>query len=131
MPNLSFGLEGKEQCQEKLKPDTIKKPMAETIKKAITFLDRSVKTSTPVDTARLRSSITSKVIGESGSVFTNIEYAPYVEYGTKKMEARHVVEGASARVLGKGPFTYALELLQNKMGELLDGLGAAIQSRFG
>lgn len=131
MSNLTFELVGEEKVQEHLKPDTIKKPMAETIKKAITFLDRSVKTSTPVDSDRLRSSITSQVTAESGKVFTNVEYAPFVEYGTKNMQARHVVEGSSVRILGKGPFTYALELLQAKMGELLHDLYTGIQSRFG
>lgn len=45
-----------------------------------------------VDTGRLRSSITYE-IGESGGelaarVGTNVEYAPYVEFGTRRMRAQ-------------------------------------------
>ena len=40
----------------------------------------------PVDTGRLRNSISSKVIEDEKAVYigTNVEYAPYVEYGTGK-----------------------------------------------
>ena len=36
----------------------------------------------PVDTGRLRGSITSTVEGNSAVIGTNVEYAPYVEFGT-------------------------------------------------
>ena len=36
----------------------------------------------PVDTGRLKGSITSKVEGNSAVIGTNVEYAPYVEFGT-------------------------------------------------
>lgn len=42
----------------------------------------------PVDDGTLRASITSKVEGEVGIVGTNVEYAPYVEFGTSKMGAQ-------------------------------------------
>lgn len=42
----------------------------------------------PVRTGRLRGSITSEYDGNSAQVGTNVEYAPYVEYGTYKMSAR-------------------------------------------
>ena len=43
----------------------------------------------PVDTGRLRSSLTFKVDGNSKGVTigTNVEYAPYQEFGTSKMTA--------------------------------------------
>lgn len=43
-----------------------------------------------VDTGRLRNSITHEVAedGLSAVVGTNVEYAPYVEFGTRRMRAR-------------------------------------------
>ena len=42
-----------------------------------------------VDTGNLRSSITHQLMSdEEARVGTNVEYAPYVEYGTHKMDAQ-------------------------------------------
>ena len=35
----------------------------------------------PVDTGRLRNSISNKTVGDTVYIGTNVEYAPYVEYG--------------------------------------------------
>jgi len=52
--------------------------------------ERYAKALTPVDTGRLRNSITHQVInGENVAVIgTNVEYAPYVELGTSRQEAQ-------------------------------------------
>lgn len=54
--------------------------------KACALLEREAKMKAPKDTGALRNSITSKIEhdGEelSGIVFTPLEYAPYIEYGT-------------------------------------------------
>lgn len=44
----------------------------------------------PVDTGRLRGSITHGTLPEEDTAFigTNVEYAPYVEYGTSRMKAQ-------------------------------------------
>lgn len=42
----------------------------------------------PVDTGRLRNSITHAVDDDTAYVGTNVEYAAYVELGTKKMKAQ-------------------------------------------
>ena len=42
----------------------------------------------PVDTGRLRNSITHAVEGDAVYIGTNVEYAPYVELGTSRMPAR-------------------------------------------
>lgn len=42
----------------------------------------------PVDTGRLRGSITHEVEGDTVYIGTNVEYAPYVEYGTSKTKAQ-------------------------------------------
>lgn len=42
----------------------------------------------PVDTGRLRNSINHATDEDSAYIGTNIEYAPYVELGTRKMQAK-------------------------------------------
>ena len=49
---------------------------------ACALVERSAKMKAPKDTGALRRSITSKVDGLTGTVFTPLEYAPYVEFGT-------------------------------------------------
>jgi len=43
---------------------------------------------TPVDTGNLRSSIDYEVGTEDAIIFTPVEYAPHVEYGTSNMAAQ-------------------------------------------
>ena len=50
--------------------------------KACALVERSAKQKAPKDTGELRRSITSKVDGTKGVVYTPLEYAPYIEYGT-------------------------------------------------
>lgn len=48
-----------------------------------------------VDTGRLRGSITHRMIDKtSAEVGTNVEYGPYIEFGTKKMAPRPFLTGA-------------------------------------
>lgn len=49
---------------------------------ACALVERSAKQKAPKDTGELRRSITSKVENMQGIVYTPLEYAPYVEYGT-------------------------------------------------
>lgn len=48
----------------------------------------------PVDTGRLRSSITHAVDADTAYIGTNVEYATYVEMGTKYMDARPFLKPA-------------------------------------
>lgn len=55
-------------------------------------VDRAAKQLCPVDTGRLRSSITNE-LGQDAEglvavIGTNVEYAPYIELGTSKMAAQ-------------------------------------------
>lgn len=56
------------------------------LKKACAIVERSAKEKAPKGTGELRRSITSEVhltpTGGEGIVFTPLEYAPYVEFGT-------------------------------------------------
>ena len=71
-----------EELEEIADPADIKK----TVGKACALVERSAKEKAPKDTGALRRSITSEVVEEDGAivgrVFTPLEYAPYVEYGT-------------------------------------------------
>ena len=49
--------------------------------------ERYAKALCPVDTGRLRNSISHEVHGDSVYIGTNVEYAVYVEKGTRKMQA--------------------------------------------
>ena len=61
---------------------------AANILKACLIVEGDAKRICPVDTGRLRSSITHEVDLFSGKVGSNVEYAAYVELGTVKMAAR-------------------------------------------
>ena len=67
---------------ELVDPDT----MIPKVQKACAIVERTAKQKAPKDTGALRRSITSRVdhdgIDVVGIVYTPLEYAPYVEYGT-------------------------------------------------
>ena len=50
---------------------------------------------TPVDTGRLRNSISHATDGEAAYIGTNVEYAPYVETGSPTIKAHHMLQKAS------------------------------------
>ena len=56
------------------------------LKKACALLEREAKIKAPKDTGALRNSITSRIVFDgdeiAGEVYTPLEYAPYIEYGT-------------------------------------------------
>lgn len=62
------------------------KELEQTMGKACALVERTAKEKAPKDTGALRRSITSKIeaIDDTivGVVFTPLEYAPYIEYGT-------------------------------------------------
>lgn len=59
-----------------------KEKYQEALGQACALVERSAKQKAPKDTGALRGSITSEVQDLEGVVFTPLEYAPYVEYGT-------------------------------------------------
>ena len=80
MSDIKF--QGAEQIIEKLEGLIDESKLEQTLGKACALVERSAKQKAPKDTGELRRSITSKVEGNEGVVFTPLEYAPYVEYGT-------------------------------------------------
>lgn len=72
-------LDGVLQSLEELEDTT---QIGEILTRACLLVERSAKQRAPKGTGELRRSIESKVEGLEGTVFTPLEYAPYVEYGT-------------------------------------------------
>lgn len=78
------------------KQANMKKILPEALKDATLFLHSKVKesiargTNAPVavDTGRFLNSVDFDVIGNESRVFTDIEYAKFIEYGTSKMGSR-------------------------------------------
>ena len=56
--------------------------LEQNLGKACALVERSAKQKVPKDTGALGRSITSKVNDNVGIVYTPLEYAPYVEFGT-------------------------------------------------
>lgn len=75
-------IEGMEQVEELLKGVTDPAKIAAALGKCCALVERSAKQKAPKDSGDLRRSITSRVEGDVGIVFTTLEYAPYVEFGT-------------------------------------------------
>ena len=127
---IGIKLVGIEKLSKALSKETVKQPLEAGIKKIILLLDRFIKQSTPVDTGRLRASIIPEVQPLYGKVGTIVQYAPFVEYGTARMDARHVSPGSQIRVFGEGMFSHGSKLVMEKFPELLKEIGVAIQSKW-
>ena len=67
-------------------------PVGKELTRRTIKVDRAAKQNAPVDTGRLRSSITWRLGRDSqgllGIVGTNVQYAPYVEFGTARQAAQ-------------------------------------------
>ena len=79
-------IEGLEEVLENLEGLVDTNKLTAALGKACAVVERSAKQKAPKDTGELRRSITSKVEKEGngavGIVFTPLEYAPYIEFGT-------------------------------------------------
>lgn len=77
------------------KTETVEKDVSKLVKDTLYNIERDAKKKCPVDTGRLRGSITTNIISTySGEVGTNVEYAEYVEYGTRYQNAKPYFEPA-------------------------------------
>lgn len=63
------------------------------------LMERNAKLACPVDTGRLRNSISHTHDKNTAYVGTNVEYAPYVEMGTKNTKAQPYLKPAVANHL--------------------------------
>ena len=62
--------------------------LQQNIEKAALTLEKNAKQNCPVDTGKLRASITTEVGKLEAEVGTNVEYALCVEFGTSKQKAQ-------------------------------------------
>lgn len=74
--------EGLDEILDKLDKISSNANLEEALGTCCALVERSAKQLAPKDNGELRRSITSKVEDGVGIVFTPLEYAPYVEYGT-------------------------------------------------
>lgn len=74
-------------------------PVGKVLKRIGLSCVRIAKRMAPVDTGRLRSSIAEELRREDGElveiVGTDVEYAPYVEFGTRRMRAQPFLRPAA------------------------------------
>lgn len=84
---MSVRFEGMDEVLQSLEDLASIQDLTRKMNRACALVERSAKQKAPKDTGALRRSITSKVDTDPdgnviGTVFTPLEYAPYVEYGT-------------------------------------------------
>ena len=79
--------------------DQVKAQMQKAMQTALetigTVAEGHAKTETPVDTGRLRNSISHAVQGDSAYIGTNVEYGPYVENGSIHNKPHHMLQKAA------------------------------------
>jgi HK97 gp10 family phage protein len=80
--NINAEFEGLDNILKAIESLDDKPKINAALGKACALVERSAKEKAPKDTGALRRSITSKVEDGVGIVFTPLEYAPYVEFGT-------------------------------------------------
>lgn len=79
---MAIELEGLEEVLKGLDNIADTSEVSKAIANSCALLERAAKQKAPKGDGELRRSITSKVEGLTGEVFTPLDYAPYVEFGT-------------------------------------------------
>lgn len=79
---MSIKIEGMEDVLDRLDATIDPHKLEMALGKACALVERSAKQKAPKGAGDLRRSITSKVVGDEGIVYTPLLYAPYVEFGT-------------------------------------------------
>ena len=79
---MSIKFEGLEEVLDSLDNLYDMANYSKGLEKACMLVERSAKQKAPKGTGEIRRSITSKVDGLNGVVYTPLLYAPYIEYGT-------------------------------------------------
>ena len=106
MSGIKVDFKAEYKSYKKERTDEFINKIKSGMQKAVLVVERQAKEDCPVDTGRLRSSITSEVSGDEGRVGTNVEYAADVEFGTSRRPAT--------------PFLFpALEKQKDRIKELL------------
>ena len=79
---MKIDIHGDEELIKKLESMVDSQKIEMALGKACALVERSAKEKAPKGTGELRRSIASKVENQEGIVYSPLEYAPYVEYGT-------------------------------------------------
>ena len=83
---MAIEIEGIDKVLKRLEKLSNTENIEKAMGKACAVVEAAAKQNAPKDTGALRNSITSKVENRNGhiegTIFTPLEYAPYVEYGT-------------------------------------------------
>ena len=79
---MNVELEGAEKLMARLDKMSDEAALKKSLETAALLVERSAREKAPKDTGALRRSIRSKVEGLEGIIYTPLEYAPYIEYGT-------------------------------------------------
>lgn len=104
------------------------------MKQACILVENEAKKNCPVDKGQLRNSITHEIdktaSGIEGSIGTNVEYAPYVEYGTgifsslgngrQDKWSYKDAEGNWHTTIGQQPQPYLCPALDDNRKEIID-----------
>lgn len=98
MPGMSAKVTGKMKSHRPEREKELLGKLTIGLQKAIMTVEGDAKKGCPVDTGRLRSSITSRIEESTGVIGTTVEYASYVEFGTDRMPARPFLFPAAERV---------------------------------
>ena len=92
------GLKELQRNMERIVKDLAGNPMMKAIAKAVLLVQRSAKKNAPVDTSRLRASITPDIVTRDtvirGVVGSNVSYAPFQEFGTRFMKGKRYLQRA-------------------------------------
>lgn len=88
--------------------DRTRRNVEREVKRAALNVQNNAKRAAPVDTGRLRNSIAHEIEGDGleATVGTNVEYAPFVEFGTRRGRAQPYLLPALERE--RGPFRKAI-----------------------
>lgn len=85
MTQMKIEIEGLEEALRDLSPELYRKPLRNFFERSAATVSNGAKSRAPVDTGRLRSSLTYQVGDERAVVGSNVHYAPYIEYGTGRL----------------------------------------------
>jgi len=85
-------------------------------RRAVALTAGEAKKHTPVDTGRLRNSITFTVKGFEGRVWTPVHYAPFVEFGHKAVIVPVRAKALRFYIRGKG-WVFAKRVVQGRSGK--------------
>ena len=130
MSLVSFKMIGVQAMLKRMSPAVTSKPAASQLLKQLTLaFERDVKKATVVDTGRARASIVSDVKPMQGEVSTNVKYFPAIEYGTSRMQARHM-EGSSKK-LGEGAFHYVSRNFKKTSDGIASEIATKLESSWG